>query len=260
MSTKQPLVVRIQIRRDSSANWFQDNPILGNGEPGYDWDLGKLKIGDGAQPWNALPYQGADALGLTIAKMSTYPVYVAGEQHIQLPADALDVFDVTAIERDPRPGHENDVLVRSLHQANYYLDNNAMLIVAAASNLISGDTVAGYYYKYAAPAPPVTPVPAASPRNVRLNGDYTLAATDAGSILSFLQGATCTIPSHTQAPFPLGAVVEISQEGAGQVLLVAADPTVVLRSYTGYKTAGQWASLQLRQRAQDEWVVTGGVV
>ena len=48
---------RIQYRRDTAANWSTVNPILGLGEPGYETDTGKRKIGDGATAWASLGYQ-----------------------------------------------------------------------------------------------------------------------------------------------------------------------------------------------------------
>lgn len=47
---------KILLRRDTAANWIAINPILGDGEQGYEKDTGKMKIGDGVTPWNALPY------------------------------------------------------------------------------------------------------------------------------------------------------------------------------------------------------------
>ena len=48
---------RIQYRRDTAANWTAANPILSLGEPGYETDTGKRKIGDGATAWATLAYQ-----------------------------------------------------------------------------------------------------------------------------------------------------------------------------------------------------------
>jgi hypothetical protein len=36
-----------QVKRGQSAAWFNSNPILRVGEPGFEIDTGKLKIGDG---------------------------------------------------------------------------------------------------------------------------------------------------------------------------------------------------------------------
>ena len=44
------------MRRGKAAEWAAKNPILGDGEPGYETDSRKLKIGDGLSYWNNLPY------------------------------------------------------------------------------------------------------------------------------------------------------------------------------------------------------------
>lgn len=48
---------RFQYRRDTAANWAAKNPVLADGEPGYERGTNRHKIGDGATPWNSLPYQ-----------------------------------------------------------------------------------------------------------------------------------------------------------------------------------------------------------
>ena len=52
-------MTKIQIRRDTSTNWQQYNPTPSSGEPCYETDTGKFKIGNGEQPYNSLPYQGS---------------------------------------------------------------------------------------------------------------------------------------------------------------------------------------------------------
>lgn len=47
---------RIQLRRDSSENWKKYNPVLMEGEVGYETDTRKRKIGDGHIAWNDLEY------------------------------------------------------------------------------------------------------------------------------------------------------------------------------------------------------------
>ena len=46
----------IKLKRDYAANWTLRNPTLSLGEPGYERDSGKLKIGDGVTPWVDLEY------------------------------------------------------------------------------------------------------------------------------------------------------------------------------------------------------------
>ena len=59
---------RIQYRRDTASNWTSENPVLASGEPGYETDTGKEKIGDGSTAWTSLAYAGGGSstlLGLT---------------------------------------------------------------------------------------------------------------------------------------------------------------------------------------------------
>ena len=51
------MAVTIQLKRGSSTAWKKLNPTLAIGEPGFEKDTGRLKIGDGISPWNDLPYQ-----------------------------------------------------------------------------------------------------------------------------------------------------------------------------------------------------------
>ena len=44
--------LRIQLRRDTAANWVSNNPILLSGELGIETDTLKFKIGNGSR-WNA---------------------------------------------------------------------------------------------------------------------------------------------------------------------------------------------------------------
>jgi|GEM_PF-5867546 len=51
----------IQLRRDTAANWASANPILAQGEPGFELDTLKMKIGDGNTVWSSLDYQPSSA-------------------------------------------------------------------------------------------------------------------------------------------------------------------------------------------------------
>lgn len=47
---------RMQQRNDTSANWTAVNPVLADGEIGYDTTQKKFKIGDGTSTWSQLDY------------------------------------------------------------------------------------------------------------------------------------------------------------------------------------------------------------
>lgn len=54
----------IQIRRNTAAAATSSNPTLAAGEPGFETDTGKLKVGDGSTAWTSLAYIGlGDVVG-----------------------------------------------------------------------------------------------------------------------------------------------------------------------------------------------------
>ena len=55
------LNITYQVRRGTASAWSKHNPILKCGEPGYELDTGKLKIGNGTLAWNDLEYYGYQA-------------------------------------------------------------------------------------------------------------------------------------------------------------------------------------------------------
>lgn len=50
------MATRIQIRRDTEANWSSNDPILASGELALSTDVDKIKIGDSSTAWSSLSY------------------------------------------------------------------------------------------------------------------------------------------------------------------------------------------------------------
>jgi len=48
----------LQLKRATSRMFRKVNPVLLCGEPAYEWDTGKMKVGNGKWPYNRLPYIG----------------------------------------------------------------------------------------------------------------------------------------------------------------------------------------------------------
>jgi hypothetical protein len=72
---------RIQLRRDTQANWERVNPILEDGEPGLDITQNKIKYGDGSSTWTELAYASGESTG------GTGNTLVNGEYVVSLGAD-----------------------------------------------------------------------------------------------------------------------------------------------------------------------------
>lgn len=60
------MAVRIQIRRDTAANWVSASTVLADGEIGFETDTGKIKIGNGSSPWSSLTYFVGNLPGATL--------------------------------------------------------------------------------------------------------------------------------------------------------------------------------------------------
>jgi Major tropism determinant N-terminal domain len=57
-----PAITKLQIRRGTAAEWSATNPVLADGELGWDTTNLEFKMGDGVTNWTALPYLLADDL------------------------------------------------------------------------------------------------------------------------------------------------------------------------------------------------------
>ena len=58
-------------RSGKAADWTLVNPVLLAGELGVETDTGRFKFGNGANPWNELPYSGESGGGLTKIPVAT---------------------------------------------------------------------------------------------------------------------------------------------------------------------------------------------
>lgn len=55
------MATKIQLRRDTAANWATANPVLSQGEPALETDTNRVKYGDGVSDWALLPYSDGGA-------------------------------------------------------------------------------------------------------------------------------------------------------------------------------------------------------
>jgi hypothetical protein len=66
------MAIQIQIRRDTTANWASNNPVLAQGEIGLNLDLNLIKIGDGVTYWTSLNYFGNDYQTISFDETTAY--------------------------------------------------------------------------------------------------------------------------------------------------------------------------------------------
>jgi hypothetical protein len=92
--------------------------------------------------------------------------------------------------------------------------------------------------------------------------NQTLEAVDLGSIIETTgsSAVTVTIPGESAVPFEIGALINITQVGAG-VATVAAAAGVSLNGIVGGSVAldGQWSGAALVKRGADAWIIQGAL-
>lgn len=72
------MAVQIQLRRGTAAEWTAANPILTQGEFGYESDTTKFKVGDGTASWTELGYAtGGGALTEATASATYAPLNIS---------------------------------------------------------------------------------------------------------------------------------------------------------------------------------------
>ena len=72
-------MAKIKFRRDTAAVWLDTNPTLAQGEPGFEYDTGLVKIGDGETSWNSLDY--LTSSGATLTDKGTVTITAGSTEH-----------------------------------------------------------------------------------------------------------------------------------------------------------------------------------
>lgn len=82
--------IRVQLRRDTAANWTAANPVLMDGEFGYDKTEKKFKVGDGSTAWNSLDYALSGPTGPQ-GPIGPPPIILSGDPLIAVAGIPLEI-------------------------------------------------------------------------------------------------------------------------------------------------------------------------
>jgi hypothetical protein len=77
---------RIQLRRDTTANWENTNPVLADGEPGYDIVTNEVRVGDGSTTWTGLSGNviGTGGGGASTGDVTFSGINIIGDDNLRL--------------------------------------------------------------------------------------------------------------------------------------------------------------------------------
>ena len=90
------------------------------------------------------------------------------------------------------------------------------------------------------------------------NGDYTLEAGDIGQIVSSNVLVPATFTVTDSASFPVGSIIEVVQEAAGQLTLAEGAGTTIKRSrFATLELGGEGSTVRLRKQSAGIWIASG---
>lgn len=128
----------------------------------------------------------------------------------------------------------------------------SLVLRPGESNFLQSDGVSGWH---------IVPflIPTIIVGNNQTGTSYTLVLSDAGKVVECNNASAIalTIPPVSSVAWPVGTVIEVWQQGAGVVTLTPGSGVTLLSDGSKTKTAGQYATVGLRMRSADTWILSG---
>ena len=173
------MATKIQLRRDTAANWETSNPVLSQGEQGLALDHNRIKIGDGVKAWKDLPYEG-DALTTTtdnsrfgfhtVSGVKEFTFNTRGYIFEDIVATATTSDGTFTVDAATYPG-----IVKQYEKWNLYNNTYAWINGAYLSSMqVTNITISGTVYTFT------------------MNNDPTINTGDTMTIRSWSQGTRAT--------------------------------------------------------------------
>lgn len=102
------MIVQMQQRRGTAAEWTTVNPVLADGEMGLESDTGKFKFGNGVQTWSARPYAttgsgGGGGGGVTVENLPAGSVVMVKKTGTTWPARPTTRTDLVVVWQGTEP-------------------------------------------------------------------------------------------------------------------------------------------------------------
>ncbi len=229
------MATKIQLRRDTAANWAILNVTLSSGEIGFETDTNKFKIGNGSTSWSGLPYF-SEAQNL-----SAYLTVASASTTYQTKVENVDNTEIGYLD-GVTSGIQSQI--------------DARLTIASASSTYLTQTSASSTY-----------LTQTSPQIVAstVTANYVLALSDTNHFIPLSSSApfTVTVPADNTVNFPVGTRIDMVQLGTGQVTVAGQTngaETSLIRSTPGAKFRAQYSGASLVKISTNLWSLVGDLL
>jgi hypothetical protein len=189
----------IQMRSGTAAQWLSADPILDNGELGFEYDTLKLKGGNGEDVWSALGYIGVVSLADEVedfVNLAAFPtvgtsgiIYIAndtnllyrwgGATYVNVGVNGASYVTLVGVETIT-----NKTLVNPKINAIYDSNGNPMLNTAPVAGAVNFIAIQNHT---------TTNAPSVLASGSDINIDLNLVPQGTGSIVVYVTGATANI-------------------------------------------------------------------
>ena len=93
----QVIRTTFKFRRNLASYWEKKNPVLAEGEPCFELDTGKLKIGNGTTAYNDLQYINSDSVQIEVATKDIIGAVLSSDEKNQIYVDESGHMEVNEI-------------------------------------------------------------------------------------------------------------------------------------------------------------------
>jgi hypothetical protein len=253
----------IQLRRDSSSNWTAANPVLAQGEIGWETNTGKLKIGDGATAWSSLAYNYNGITPITGTGTQYYlPVWTAAGTQGALAATGSSGAPLISGGSSANPAWASYLFSGTAAATYTFPGSSKTLMANDGSNFTLGSQAIGDLI-YASSTTAVSRIAAVAAGQPLLSAGTTTVPAYAGYYLSGTAAQTYTYPSTTAtlARTDAGQTFTGVQTMTSPALTTPTVATSIAPATYGSATLGTasvpFSSLYLGNAASNNLLLTG---
>ena len=93
----QVIETTFKFRRNLASYWAEKNPVLAEGEPCFELDTGKLKIGNGTTAYKDLPYVNSGSVQIEVATKDIIGAVLSSDEKNQVSVDESGHMEVNEI-------------------------------------------------------------------------------------------------------------------------------------------------------------------
>lgn len=249
---------QIKLRRGTANQWTTANPVLAEGEAGFETDTNQLKIGNGVDDWSTLDYISADLTPYLLASSAstTYAtisspdfsgnVFIDGTLLTSGSVNIQNTLLAGVVEAET--GEFQGILTDTLTVGN--VSNTEIGYLNNASANIQ-DQLNSKYDK-------LLSIPSAR------TFSFTLSPSDADKFIlldSNFDSITVTIPFNSNVYFPVGTKIDFLALGSNLCSFQSQginDP--IFYATPGKKLRAQFSSATLIKYKSDTWVLIGDLI